>query len=126
MKVASNTAKLLQHVPLPDEIGEVRTNTAVIDIGSYLTRIGFSGDNYPRLLQRTSDVLHTDSHTLHNGSIDKYSVNDRCNANNTYVDKFDQNVNNKNSNHYSSSWSNEVNDVQLMHNGNIVDYDRYE
>ena len=49
MKVAVNTAKLLRNVPLPDEIATVHDNAVIIDIGSGNTRIGFSGDDAPRL-----------------------------------------------------------------------------
>eukprot|EP00759_Apiculatamorpha_spiralis_P043072 PhF_6_TR40726/c0_g1_i1/m.61266/K05692/ACTB_G1; actin beta/gamma 1 len=46
---ASNTQKLLAHVPLPDEIATVHDNAVVVDIGSGFTKIGFSGDDSPRL-----------------------------------------------------------------------------
>uniref|UniRef100_A0A7S1PY26 Actin n=1 Tax=Neobodo designis TaxID=312471 RepID=A0A7S1PY26_NEODS len=49
MKVAVNTAKLLRNVPLPDEIATVHDNAVVIDLGTGSTRIGFSGDDAPRL-----------------------------------------------------------------------------
>lgn len=50
MKVAVNTAKLLRNVPLPDEIQTVHDNAVVIDMGTSLTRIGFGGEDSPRLL----------------------------------------------------------------------------
>lgn len=49
MKVALNTAKLLRNVPLPDEIATVHDHAVVVDIGSCRTRVGFSGDDAPRL-----------------------------------------------------------------------------
>lgn len=49
MKIAVNTAKLLRNVPLPDEIATVHDNAVVVDMGSGSTRIGFSGDDAPRL-----------------------------------------------------------------------------
>jgi len=49
MKVAVNTAKLLRNVPLPDEIATVHDNAVVVDMGTGTTRIGFSGDDAPRL-----------------------------------------------------------------------------
>lgn len=49
MKVAVNTAKLLRNVPLPDEIATVHDTAVILDIGSGSTRIGFSGDDAPRL-----------------------------------------------------------------------------
>lgn len=53
MKIASNTSKLLRNVPLPDEIATVHDNAVIIDLGSCTTRIGFSGDDAPRLCGRT-------------------------------------------------------------------------
>lgn len=49
MKIAVNTAKLLRNVPLPDEIATVHDNAVIADFGSGSTRIGFSGDDAPRL-----------------------------------------------------------------------------
>eukprot|EP00760_Papus_ankaliazontas_P011905 PhM_4_TR15107/c0_g1_i1/m.63468/K05692/ACTB_G1; actin beta/gamma 1 len=49
MKVAVNTAKLLRNVPLPDEIATVHDNAVVVDIGSGFTRVGYSGDDSPRI-----------------------------------------------------------------------------
>lgn len=49
MKVAVNTAKLLRNVPLPDEIATVHDNAIIIDLGTGTTRIGFSGEDAPRL-----------------------------------------------------------------------------
>ena len=49
MKVAVNTAKLLRNVPLPDEIAQVHDNAIVLDVGTGSTRIGFSGEDAPRL-----------------------------------------------------------------------------
>ena len=53
MKIASNTSKLLRNVPLPDEIATVHDNAVIIDLGSGTTRIGFSGDDAPRLISKT-------------------------------------------------------------------------
>lgn len=53
MKIAVNTAKLLRNVPLPDEIATVHDNAVVLDLGSGDTRIGFSGDDAPRLVAPT-------------------------------------------------------------------------
>jgi actin-related protein len=49
MKLAVNTAKLLRNVPLPDEIAVVHDNGVILDFGSTSTRIGFSGEDCPRL-----------------------------------------------------------------------------
>lgn len=59
MKVATNTAKILRNVPLPDEVAVTHNNAAVVDMGSYSTRIGFSGDNAPRMNERTVVVKDT-------------------------------------------------------------------
>lgn len=56
MKVAANTAKLLRNVPLPDEVDVVHNNAAVLDMGSGSTRLGFAGDNAPRMKERTAYV----------------------------------------------------------------------
>lgn len=53
MKVAVNTAKLLRNVPLPDEIAQVHDNAIVLDIGTNQTRIGFSGEDAPRVTAPT-------------------------------------------------------------------------
>lgn len=53
MKIATNTAKLLRNVPLPDEVSTVHDSAVVLDIGSGETRIGLSGDFAPRLVART-------------------------------------------------------------------------
>jgi actin-related protein len=53
MKLAVNTAKLLRNVPLPDEIAVVHENGIVLDFGSTSTRIGFSGEDCPRLTYPT-------------------------------------------------------------------------
>jgi actin len=49
MKVAVHTVKLLRNVPLPDEIATVHDQAVVIDFGTGTTRIGFSGDDAPRM-----------------------------------------------------------------------------
>lgn len=53
MKVAANTSRILRSVPLPDEVAVTHTNSAVVDMGSHFTRVGFAGDNAPRLRERT-------------------------------------------------------------------------
>lgn len=53
MKIATNTSKLLRNVPLPDEIATVHDNAVIVDLGSGTTRLGFSGDDAPRLTSRT-------------------------------------------------------------------------
>ncbi len=53
MKVAVNTAALLRNVPLPDEIEQIYDNAIVLDIGTQSTRIGFSGEDAPRLVAPT-------------------------------------------------------------------------
>lgn len=53
MKVATNTAKILRNIPLPDEVAVTHNNAVILDMGSYSTRIGFSGDNAPRMNERT-------------------------------------------------------------------------
>lgn len=53
MKIAVNTAKLLRNIPLPDEIATVHDNAVVLDMGSGTTRIGFGGDDAPRLTAET-------------------------------------------------------------------------
>lgn len=53
MKLAPNTARLLRNIPLPDEVGEVHCNAAVVDIGTGLTRIGYSGDDAPRMIEQS-------------------------------------------------------------------------
>lgn len=53
MKIATNTARLIRNVPLPDEASTVHDSAVVLDIGSGETRVGLSGDFAPRLVART-------------------------------------------------------------------------
>lgn len=53
MNVPPNTFKVLRNVPLPDEASVMHTSAAVLDMGSHTTRLGFAGDNAPRMCERT-------------------------------------------------------------------------
>lgn len=57
MKVATNTARILRNVPLPDEVAVTHNNAVIIDMGGYSTRIGYAGDNAPRMNERTAVLL---------------------------------------------------------------------
>lgn len=60
MKVASNTAKILRNVPLPDEVSVIHNNATILDIGSYSTRVGLAGDNAPRMDERSVVIKGTE------------------------------------------------------------------
>ncbi|CBH14214.1 actin, putative [Trypanosoma brucei gambiense DAL972] len=53
MRIPEGTAKILAKVPLPDEVAVVHRNAAVVDIGACKTRIGFAGDDIPRVNEPT-------------------------------------------------------------------------
>ncbi|KAH9600735.1 Actin family [Trypanosoma melophagium] len=59
MRIAENTAKILSNVPLPDEVAVVHRQAAIVDIGSCTTRVGFAGDDTPRLDEPTCVVKGT-------------------------------------------------------------------
>ncbi|RNF09002.1 putative actin-like protein [Trypanosoma conorhini] len=49
MRIAEGTAKILASIPLPDEVAAVHRQAAIVDVGSWTTRIGFAGDDAPRI-----------------------------------------------------------------------------
>ncbi|EAN98440.1 putative actin-like protein [Trypanosoma cruzi] len=59
MRIAEGTAKILSNIPLPDEVAVVHRQAAIVDIGSYTTRIGFAGDDKPRVDEPTCVVKGT-------------------------------------------------------------------
>eukprot|EP00796_Vickermania_ingenoplastis_P001289 gene1289-742_t len=101
MKVATNTAKILRNVPLPDEVAVTHNNATVIDMGGYSTRIGFAGDNAPRMNERTV-VVKGDGEIQPNGQ-----TNSLC---------FDK--------AYDSP--DEAGIVHVMKNGMVADWEGYE
>ncbi|KEG11006.1 actin-like protein [Trypanosoma grayi] len=59
MRIAESTAKILANIPLPDEVSVVHRQAAVVDIGSCTTRVGFAGDDTPRIAEPTCVVKGT-------------------------------------------------------------------
>lgn len=59
MRIAESTTKLLFNIPLPDEVAVLHRQAAILDIGSHTTRVGFAGDDIPRIAERTCVVKGT-------------------------------------------------------------------
>ncbi|KAH8611992.1 putative Actin [Trypanosoma vivax] len=57
MRIPEGTSKVLANVSLPDEVAVVHRQAAVVDIGACTTRVGFSGDDSPRINEPTCVIL---------------------------------------------------------------------
>lgn len=102
MKVAANTAKILRNVPLPDEVSTTYTNGVVLDMGSYNTRLGFAGDNAPRMNERTVVVKGGEAPNVDGQRVPTATFNDA----------------------YRQVGKAEV--TSVIYQGNVVDWQAYE
>lgn len=59
MRIAESTSKILSNIPLPQEVTVIHRQAAILDIGSCTTRVGFAGDDTPRIDQPTCVVKGT-------------------------------------------------------------------